>query len=130
MARLATVKIELDVEGLPAPSFPGDALGRAGVPAEDVAAEVKAEQRVKVEEIKTEVLQSEIKSPRGEWLAKRAPVPPEGVAAAPAAKRRRSGGAAPSGGAFCRRSRPRVPLPPSSHFARPRRMARWRGWRS
>jgi hypothetical protein len=32
-------------------------------------------------------------------------------AAAPAAKRRRVGGTAPSGGAFCRRSRPRVPPP-------------------
>jgi hypothetical protein len=32
------VKVELDVEGLPAPPLPGDALGRAGVPGEVTAA--------------------------------------------------------------------------------------------
>jgi hypothetical protein len=41
-----------------------------------------------------------------------APLPAEGDAAAPAAERGWVGGAAPSGGAFCRRSRPRVPLQP------------------
>jgi hypothetical protein len=106
MAGLAAVKVELDVEGLPAPPLPGDAPGRAGTPAEAVAAEVKSEQhpvdQVKVE-IKTEV-KSEITVTT---------VPPEGDATVLAAKRRRVGGAAPSGGAFCRRSRPRVPaLPP------------------
>ena len=71
-------------------------------------AQVKSEQQVKVE-IKTKV-KSETKPP-GQRVAKRAPVPPEGGVTAPAAKRRRAGGAAPLSGAFCRRSRPRVPLP-------------------
>ena len=44
MARLAAVKVELDVEGLPAPPLPGDAPGRAGMKAE-VDAEVKAVQQ-------------------------------------------------------------------------------------
>jgi hypothetical protein len=65
-------------------------------------------QQVKVA-IKTEV-KSELKA-RGQRLVKRATVPPEGGATVPAAKRRRGGGAAPLGGAFCRWSRPRVPLP-------------------
>ena len=141
MAGLAAVKVELDVEGLPAPPLPpGDALGRARAPAE-MNAEVKSElQQVKVE-IKTEV-KSEIQPP-GERLAQQARavraelraggLPTHGGAeeltarlaehghgwtepdvkgaAAPAAKRRRVGGAAPSGGAFCRRSRPRVQPP-------------------
>ena len=61
-------------------------------------------------EIKTEV-KSEIQPPR---LSTRAPVAPEGGAAAPAAKRQRSGGASPTplGGAFCQRSRPWITLPP------------------
>ena len=113
MAGLAAVKVELDVEGLPAPPLPGDALGRAGVAAEAVAAEVKSEQhqvdQVKVE-IKTEV-KSEIKA-SGQRLVKRTTVPPQGDAAVLASKRCRVGGSAPLGGAFCRRSRPRVPLPP------------------
>jgi hypothetical protein len=49
MAGLAAVKVELDVEGLPAPPLPGDAPGRARAPAE-MNAEVKSEQQqVKVE---------------------------------------------------------------------------------
>jgi hypothetical protein len=108
----APVKVELDVEGVPAPRLPrGGAPGCAGAPAAEMNAEVRSEpqhlQQVKVE-IKTEV-KSEIKA-RGQRLAKRrATGPPEGDAAVPVAKRRRGGGAAPSGGAFCRRSRPRVP---------------------
>jgi hypothetical protein len=156
MAEPAAVKVELDVEGLPASPLPGDAPGRAGVPAE-VDAEVKAEtdrkaagvapiattlprlpssgssarrksapsrHRDEADEQLAEKLvratsrlsqargESEIKPPpAGERLAKRAPVPPEGGAVAPVTKRRRGGGAAPLSGAFCRRSRPRVPLP-------------------
>ena len=89
----------------------GAAAGR-GVPAAEMNAEVESEQQVKVE-TKTKV-KSETKPP-GQRVANRAPVPPpEGGATAPAAKRRRAGGAAPLSGAFCRRSRPRVPLPPVS----------------
>ena len=102
------MKVELDVEGLPAPPLPCDAPGRSGVPAK-VDAEVKAEQDlvVKVETKTVEVKSSEIQPPR---LATRAPVPPEGGVAAPATKRRWSGVPAPLGGNFCRRSRPWVSL--------------------
>ena len=37
MAGLAAVKVELDVEGLPAPLLPGDALGRGSAHMRDVA---------------------------------------------------------------------------------------------
>jgi hypothetical protein len=98
-AGLAAVKVELDVEGLPAPPLPGAAPGCAGVPAG-----VKAEQVVTVE-IKTAV-KVEINQPPRLATSRGAPVLPEGGAAAPATKRRWSGGAGPSGDAFCRRSRP------------------------
>jgi hypothetical protein len=50
MVGLVAVKVELDVQGLPAPPLPGDALEHAGVPAK-VDAEVKADEllQVKVE---------------------------------------------------------------------------------
>ena len=74
---LAAVKVELDVEGLPAPPLPDDAPGRAGPPSE-MNAELRSEQhhaaQVKVE-IKTEVKSesSERKRP-GDRRATRAPV--------------------------------------------------------
>jgi hypothetical protein len=66
---------------------------------------VKSEQH-QVDQVKVEI-KTEVKSE-----TKVATVPPEGDAAVLAAKRRRVRGLAPSGGAFCRRSRLRVPLPP------------------
>jgi hypothetical protein len=86
MTGLAVVKVELDVEGLPAPPLPGVAPERAGVLPEVDAELVKAEQQlllrrnfqnqaqVKVE-IKSTAVKSEVKPP-GEWLVKRPLVPP------------------------------------------------------
>ena len=73
-AGLAVVKAALDVVGLLAPPLPGDAPGRAGAAGllAEMNAEVRSEQQVKVEEIKTEVKSNEIKPP-GERLGKRAP---------------------------------------------------------
>ena len=65
------------------------AAASRGVPAAEMNAEVESEQQVNVG-IKTEV-KSEIQ-PLGQWVAKRAPVPPEGDTATPVAKRRRAGG--------------------------------------
>ena len=66
MAGLAAVKVELDVEGLPAPPLPGDARGRARAPAE-MKAEVKSEQQQVKVEVKTEVKPE--RKPPGERLA-------------------------------------------------------------
>ena len=61
-AAAAAVKVELDVEGLPAQPLRGDALRQAEVPAVLDAVEVKAEQtklkiatRGSVEDVKTEI---------------------------------------------------------------------------
>ena len=70
MVGLVAVKVELDVQGLPAPPLPGDAPEHAGVPAK-VDAEVKAELlQVKVE------TKSEVPGPE-RHLAKRAAVKAE-----------------------------------------------------
>ena len=107
-AAKAAVKVELDVEGLPAPPLPGYAPASAGVTAAadaaakseviQVNAEVNARQataghEVKVEQVKVEV-KSEVKYPQ----------PPPGKRARAPAEGRRDGAAAAGGGAFCRRS--------------------------